>query len=209
MTNEEEQITNSIVKPIFLVGIIEIVVAYFLMMLELGVMKTINKFISLKEDIFITILYISSFIIGLVSTFFIVKILLKQVHKSSSLKLTVGMFIIQILIFIVMIISGYQYVNQTVELLKEEEALESVFYDEYAIKALVLGFDYEEWKIDYIKVLNESKSVWRKYAFITSSIYSISGFLGYIMARIVLRKVMGRKLFKKGKSNKITCFMEE
>ncbi len=187
MTNEEEQITNPIVKPIFLVGIIEIVVAYFLMIFELGVMNTINKFVSLKDDIFITVLYISSFIIGLVSTFFIVKILLKQVYRNSSPKLTVGMFIIQILVFIVMIISAYQYVNQTVELLKEEEALESVFYDEYAIKAIVWGFDYEEWKIDYIKMLNESKSVWRKYAFITISIYSISGFVGYIMARVVLR----------------------
>lgn len=177
-----------------MVGIIEIAVAYFLMMFELGVMNTINKFISLKEDIFITVLYISSFIIGLVSTFFIVKILLKQVHKSSSLKLTVGMFIIQILIFIVMIISGYQYVNQTVELLKEEEeALESVFYDEYAIKAIVLGFDYEEWKIDYIKVLNESKSVWRKYAFITSSIYSISGFFWVYYGKNSVKKSYGKK----------------
>lgn len=187
MIEEDKRLTNSIVKPVLGVGIVEIVAAVLLMLLELGIMRTINEFVTIKDDGFMTVTYISSLVFGLVGTFFIAKMLLKQVYKNNSLKLTVSMFIAQILVFIVMSISGCQIIDQTVESLKEEESLKSVFYDKYAIEAIVWGFGYEEWKVDYIKALDELKNVWRKNVFIISSIYSISGFFGYTMAGIVLR----------------------
>ena len=170
MIEEDKRLTNSVVKPVLGVGIVEIVVAVFLMLLELGIMRTINEFVTIKDDVFMTVTYISSLVFGLVGTFFIAKMLLKQVYKNNSFKLTVSMFI-----------------DQTFESLKVEESLKSVFYDKYAIEAIVWGFDYEEWKVDYIKALDELKNVWRKNVFIISSIYSISGFFGYTMAGIVLR----------------------
>lgn len=187
MANENEQLKGSIVKQVFLAGILEIVIAYILIVFELGIMNIINEIISLKNDVLVMVLYISSFIIGLVSTFFIVKILFKKVYKNNVGKIAICMLVAQVLVFIIMTISGYQYVNQTIELLKEEETLESVFYDEYVMQSLLFGYNYDEWKQEYVKMIDEQKDTFNSYCVYTSACHIAGDVMGIVIICVIFK----------------------
>jgi len=187
MVNEKEKNNNSVVKLAFMAGIIEIVIAFVLILFELGIVKTINEFTSFKDDIFLVSLYISSLVIGFASMFIIVRVIFKQVYNGNVGKIALFMLIIQLFVFIIMAISSYQYVNQTIELLKEEESLKSTFYDDYAIKALLFRIDYSEWKIEYIKMLEEQKNAFYNYSLIAVACHQIGALIGIASACVVLK----------------------
>ncbi len=194
MVNEVKQSNGSIVKSAFLAGILEIVIAYILMVLELGIMNAINNFAPLKDDIIVKALFISSSMAGFIGTIFIMKMLFRKVYKDNVGKITVCMLIVQVFVCIIMTISGYQYVDQTINLLKEEENLESVFYDEYAIKGLVWGYNYDEWKQEYIKWIDKQKDTFNSYSILAVACHTIGAAMGIVTTcAIFKRKSKNRK----------------
>ena len=81
------------------------------------------------------------------------------------------MLIIQMIIFVIMLISGVNMIDQIIEVMKEEVSIEK----------MVLGNYYDV-------ILDNSTKILKKYCWISTLLYTVGSFIGIFFAGIRMKK---------------------
>lgn len=164
MNNKEKYFVLKRIIPILP---LELLIFSFGMLISVAVLSKINDIVSLSGKVF-SITFVIAGILGILSPFFSIRLLFKnKIKRHMMKKILVGMIIIQVIVFGAVLISGYNLIDQIIEMLREEVNIYMLLYGDY-----------------YYEILDASVEIWRKYCLITITTYTIGSFFGIVAAGI-------------------------
>ncbi len=166
---------------------IELMILTVIMLITMKIISVVTRATVITNDTYLYLFSGISFIAGIIISLISTLILLKY-HREKLGIILLCMVLIQVPVFFMLHVSAISYINQTMDLLKSDKYLKEIFYDKYAISAIVFGYSYDEWKEEMIKEVEGFIPTMKEYEKTINVVFATSNVLGTGLGCLLGRK---------------------